>query len=457
MNIAPAGDRALLVELGHVSATELHAAAHAVRSVPEVVACVVGQASLYVVFDSAPDPATIVTALGSRSARQPSTVNRQHHLKTSFASEYAPDLPRFLEHVGATSEEFLRRIDGMRLTARYLGFRAGFAYLDGWPPEWAMPRRPTARAHVPHGTFGIAGAVAGFYPIDSPGGWNLLGRTDAVLWDESREPPNLLAAGDELVIEPTLERLQIPAVRRVETPMSLPYVDIVAAHLAVVVTTADWRRVDSGRPPGGPFDPAAGQSVRQACSLRSDWPVLECAMVGPTVKALEDVIGSWYGADADVRVDGSPVADVRQFSVRKGQEIAIGRITNGLRGWLAIGRSPGSVASSSHGNDRHQIRVAPGPHTVSLMSVDCEVTPRLDRVGIRMRPLQSLGIEAPADLPSCGMQCGTVQLHPDGTMVIMGPDHPVTGGYLQPLTILSTERWKIAQLSPGDKVSFRAP
>ena len=71
--------------------------------------------------------------------------------------------------------------------------------------------------------------------------------------------------------------------------------------------------------------------------------------------------------------------------------------------------------------------------------IECEVTPQLDRVGIRLRPLQPLGFTPPADLRSIGMQCGTVQLHPDGTLVAMGPDHPVTGGYLQPLTVLSAD------------------
>jgi allophanate hydrolase subunit 2 len=52
------------------------------------------------------------------------------------------------------------------------------------------------------------------------------------------------------------------------------------------------------------------------------------------------------------------------------------------------------------------------------------------------------------------MQCGTVQLHPDGSLMVMGPDHPVTGGYLQPMTVISSERWKLAQLSPGGRVRF---
>src|SRR5205814_10056776 len=100
---------------------------------------------------------------------------RVHSVEVRFDGE---DLREFLAYARVTREEFLRRIP--RLTARYLGFRGGWAYLDGWPAEWAMPRRATSRP-VKRGSFAIAGAIAGFYPIDTPGGWNILGCTDAQL------------------------------------------------------------------------------------------------------------------------------------------------------------------------------------------------------------------------------------------------------------------------------------
>ena len=92
---------------------------------------------------------------------------------------------------------------------------------------------------------------------------------------------------------------------------------------------------------------------------------------------------------------------------------------------------------------------------MGLREIVCEVTPQLNRVGIRLRPLRELHVDIPADLRSVGMQCGTVQLHPDGSLVAMGPDHPVTGGYLQPMTVITSERWKLAQLMPGERVTFR--
>ena len=73
-----------------------------------------------------------------------------------------------------------------------------------------------------------------------------------------------------------------------------------------------------------------------------------------------------------------------------------------------------------------------------------------------MWPIAPIDFKPPADLPSCGAQFGTIQWHADGSIVALGPDHPVTGGYLQPATVLSTELWKLAQLAPGDRVKLIA-
>jgi len=88
--------------------------------------------------------------------------------------------------------------------------------------------------------------------------------------------------------------------------------------------------------------------------------------------------------------------------------------------------------------------------------MEWDVTAQLNRVGIRLRPAEASPFEAPANLPSCGMQFGTLQWHPDGSLVAMGPDHPVTGGYLQPATVVSDDLWRLAQLAPGEHVRLVA-
>jgi len=79
-----------------------------------------------------------------------------------------------------------------------MGFTPGFAYLMGLETIIATPRRETPRILVPAGSVGIAGMQTGIYPLDSPGGWQLIGRTDKALFIPDQEPPFLLAPGDEV-------------------------------------------------------------------------------------------------------------------------------------------------------------------------------------------------------------------------------------------------------------------
>jgi KipI family sensor histidine kinase inhibitor len=77
----------------------------------------------------------------------------------------------------------------------FCGFAPGFAYLTGLPERYAVPRRPSPRTAVPAGSVALADAYTGVYPRPSPGGWRIIGHTDAVLWDPGREPPGVLAPG----------------------------------------------------------------------------------------------------------------------------------------------------------------------------------------------------------------------------------------------------------------------
>ena len=195
MRIAAAGDRGLLATFDDASPSLLRSLAGAIRRDANVLACVVGHESLLAIFRDAPDARVFERDAGSELS--PPGV---HRVTVTFDG---PDLDEVLAHAGVTRDAFVARIDQLQLTVRYLGFRAGFAYLDGWPGELSLPRRATSRTRVPRGSFAVAGVMAGLYPVDSPGGWNLLGRTDAPLWDPEREPPNLFAPGDVVVIDAT--------------------------------------------------------------------------------------------------------------------------------------------------------------------------------------------------------------------------------------------------------------
>lgn len=105
------------------------------------------------------------------------------------------DLHDVADAVGCSVDEVVRRHTGTEYLAAFSGFAPGFTYLTGLHPSLHLPRRPDPRAAVPAGSVAIGGEFTGVYPTASPGGWHLLGRTDAVLWDIDRPPHALMPPG----------------------------------------------------------------------------------------------------------------------------------------------------------------------------------------------------------------------------------------------------------------------
>lgn len=113
-----------------------------------------------------------------------------------------PDLAEVAGLAACSVEEVVTRHAGAAYTAAFLGFQPGFAYLTGLDERLVVGRRPEPRERVPAGTVAVAGPYSGVYPRESPGGWRLLGRTDAVLFDAARTQPSLIEAGDRVRFVP---------------------------------------------------------------------------------------------------------------------------------------------------------------------------------------------------------------------------------------------------------------
>jgi KipI family sensor histidine kinase inhibitor len=112
------------------------------------------------------------------------------------------DLPAVAARLGLDVAEVVARHAAPTYTVACLGFSRGFPYLEGLDPALRVPRRDSPRARVPAGAVAIAADQAGIYPQAMPGGWHVLGTTDAVLFDEAAEPPALLAPGDRVRFVP---------------------------------------------------------------------------------------------------------------------------------------------------------------------------------------------------------------------------------------------------------------
>ena len=467
MQIAVAGDRALLLTIPDATSGRLRAAADRAREIPGVVAAIVGHESIYVIGTSDADA---LRRAAEQAGESRSKLSARHEIQVSFNDDDGLDLREFLSHVSISREQFLERVSSLRLSARYLGFRAGFAYLDGWPHEWRMPRRPTSRNRVPRGSFAIAGEMAGFYPIDSPGGWNILGRTDARLWDPAREPPNLFAPGDSLVltVAQVLSREDgegPPTLRGSFASLRTCGTVIQPGQLTTIIGPPDWSRLEHGVTPGGPFDEEAAATANAAVGNPPDAPLLECVLVGPKIETDRRV--AFCDGDLTVRHTNvvGRIRDMRGYlaieggideaRLRYAEEPTV--VRKGDRLFAPRIRPSGTFSpQAGRRTSRTEILIKRGPHDAPALPEEWEVTPQMNRVGIRLRPLQPVKVKLPADLPSLGAQFGTLQWHADGTLMALGPDHPVTGGYLQPATVLSSERWKLAQLAPGDRIRLVA-
>lgn len=112
-----------------------------------------------------------------------------------------PDLARVADHWGCTTQEVVDLHTSLEFTSAFCGFAPGFAYLAGLPLERAVPRLASPRTRVAPGSVGLADTWCGVYPTASPGGWLLIGTTDAALWDVEGAQPALLAPGTRVRFE----------------------------------------------------------------------------------------------------------------------------------------------------------------------------------------------------------------------------------------------------------------
>jgi KipI family sensor histidine kinase inhibitor len=114
-----------------------------------------------------------------------------------------PDLDAVAKFAGCSTADVIARHSQRTYRVYMLGFVAGFAYMGRVDDAIASPRHRVPRERVPAGSVGIAGLQTGVYPVDSPGGWQLIGRTDTVMFDADRDRPSLLSAGDLVRFVPT--------------------------------------------------------------------------------------------------------------------------------------------------------------------------------------------------------------------------------------------------------------
>jgi KipI family sensor histidine kinase inhibitor len=194
MRVLPSGSTALLVELADLGEVLALYAALTDEPVDGVVDVVPAARTVLLVVD--PAKTTLGAVEQAVRARRPREDRAGHGERIELPVHYdGEDLADVAAHLGVEPAEVVRRHTGTEWTVAFCGFAPGFGYCtpDGEP--WHVPRRESPRTKVPPGAVALAGEFSGVYPRESPGGWQLIGRTDVPVFDLSRDPAALLRPG----------------------------------------------------------------------------------------------------------------------------------------------------------------------------------------------------------------------------------------------------------------------
>lgn len=190
------GDRGLLIECGSTGEVLAVAAALQTARLPGVVDIVPGARTVLVCMTAPRHQPRVRELLGEieppPADQSPTAGAADVVIEVTYDGA---DLVEVAERLGMTTDDVVAAHTGRPWRVGFGGFVPGFAYLVGGDPRLAVPRRAEPRTRVPAGSVALAGEFSGIYPRESPGGWQLIGHTDAVLWDTDRPHPALLTPG----------------------------------------------------------------------------------------------------------------------------------------------------------------------------------------------------------------------------------------------------------------------
>ena len=488
MHLAPLGESAVLIELAGPEEAA-HAAALLRQALPAAREVVSGLDSVLVI-DPRDDLAdVVVSALGRTTVSHFPT----HHLIEVVLD--GPDLAEVAEVTGMNRAEVASAL-GVPLRVATVGFSPGFGYLTGLTGPLAdLPRRRTPRPQVPAGSLAVAAGMAAIYPQATPGGWWLLGRSSATLFDPAAAAPSALSTGDvvRLHVVTTLTSAP-PSVPRV----ALAPPDDVRPVLEVRGRPSGTTVVDGGRcgvahlgvPSGGAMDP---ERAAVAAALVGGAPgAIEVTGIGLELEVLASTIVA--GVEVGVRVDGRAVPEGVPVAVAAGQRVQTTSVGRGARGYLGVAGGPrvtevlGSMSTDSlagvgpglevgdvlgggsvpsvlpvHGAVPRDprpaiVRYLPGPHRHLLHDTldgrTAAVSPTSNRVGLRLVPEAGPLARASGEIRSVPTVLGAIQLPPDGCPIVLGPDRATLGGYPLVGVVISADHGLLGRLGPGDLVTL---
>ncbi len=434
---------------------------------------------------------------------------REQVIPVCYKEHYAPDIKRVSQALNLSVEEIVERHSDPTYTVMAVGFAPGFPYLAGLDPLLHCPRLPSPRIRVPVGAVGIGGSQTGVYPLELPGGWNLIGRTDQRLFDPTAADPAWLRVGDKVRFE-SVEKIALESsgTRPPLTIDSTPPEDI--AGIEVIDPGAQTTVQDLGRPSGAIVGVTEGGAMnRRAMRIANilvgnedGLAVLEWALRGPKLRFHDSRLVAITGTLA------REVPFARPFLVEAGEVLDLTKLTEPGRGILAIsggievpvvldsrsthlsgkfggwdGRAlrrgdlipigAGHTKSASAGwrilptwvggsvDAVPQIRVLPGleVNQVSREAWNTFLTtvwtlqPHSNRMGIHLSG-ETIKPHTEFEMVSQPVDVGTIQIPPSGQPIVLMADRQTLGGYPRLASVIAVDLAILAQVPLGGRIHF---
>lgn len=510
MRFLPIGPRTLLVELDDLDQTL--ALFDALESDPVTGISEIIPAARSLMIRTQPGVLADAALAGAVAARQPAPGTPP--MTRAAATVELPmiyegeDLSEIAGLMDMTVAEVIETHQAVIWQVAFCGFAPGFAYMTGDDPRFDLPRRTSPRTRIPAGSVALAGRFCGVYPQATPGGWQLLGRTEVPMWDLDRDPPALLRPGVRCRF--VTRRADIHPVAAI--PAAAPDTPAPPAGLRVLATAFPILFQDEGRAGqarqgvsgSGALDMGALRRANRAVGNPSGSAALEITLGPVRLRADRPMVLALTGA-GEARLGDEVVAPGMPFAVDTGDEVLIASPAAGMRSYLAVRRGfdvrpvLGSAAtdtlahigpaeitggmslalaegdSSAVGmaemqpdlprpGDLVELPVTLGPRTdwfsdqmvQHFLAQEWLVSPQSSRVGIRLEGAQPLTRGDNAELPSEGTETGAIQVPHSGQPVLFLADHPLTGGYPVIATVLPEALDLAGQIPPGARIRFSA-
>jgi len=270
----------------------------------------------------------------------------------SYGGADGPDLRDVAAFAGLSERDVIGRHSAVEYRVFMLGFLPGYAYMGIVDEAIASPRRATPRTRVPAGSVGIAGRQTGIYPRQSPGGWQLIGRTSLPVFDPSRDPASIFAPGDRVRFVP-LTRGADPLGPRGGGPSGPPVnrdlrgpkgsaprgersITVLRPGLFTTIQdTGRWGYQDRGVPVAGPMDVVSHRVANALVGNSRDAATLEATLIGPELRFEQATVVAVTGADLSASIDEATLPLNTPRSCAAGAVLRFRERRVGARGYIA--------------------------------------------------------------------------------------------------------------------------